>query len=650
MPPLSQNLIAILTKSRLVDRVLLTSFKAPLYFLIEIKNPWYPSSALAQNIIDTTQKVYEEGISTPEQNFEQAIKEVNTNLSRAVESGQTEWVENITAIIALIHENKIQLASIGKGGCFLFREGNLIEITKDQPKTAQPLKPFPHILSGQLQNQDKIIIGNADFFNYFSLNFLRQTLTKNKASITRILTNSLIKDRVKTANCLILELSEKASPPLISYLDEKKRFAFLITLLKAIGQLLSKSARLFLKAVKFISKKSIPFLKATGKKLYLKIPFDSLTKPFRQLSSRITLTQKQKKLILFVGLGVVTCLILGILISVIIGNRQTALNISAKQAIIQAEDKTRQADILSANGDEKNAKKLLYEALSLIEQIKGKSADNLREKINQQLDRINKVARPKLSPFFDFGKHFDKPVLSQIFVIDGLPYSIDLENNKIYKKEDNPANLPQYSGRFVCGAYQSQENKIIIYQDKEGIYEYSISDGKVEKATNIFDEKWKKAKAMATYFTNIYLLNPDDGQIYKYEKTTAGYSKAIPYIKDSKVDIKNGISLAVDGYVYVLRSDGTITKFIGGRKAPDFEIKEIPEPDNQIKEPLKIFTWSEIPNLYVLEKNRILEFDKTGKYLRMFVFELKNVKDFWVSFKNKKIYLLSENTVYEIRM
>jgi len=285
-----------------------------------------------------------------------------------------------------------------------------------------------------------------------------------------------------------------------------------------------------------------------------------------------------------------------------------------------------------------------------ISAIQNKSANNLRDKINSQLDQIYNIVRVSPNEFFDFAKHFDNSNVSQIIVVNNIPYAVDEQNNKLYQGDKNPDSLPQVSGKFKTLGYQSIENIVLIYQDTEGLYEYKIDDEKLEKAPAVSDEKWKKATLLATYFTNVYLYEPDEGQIYKYEKTAAGYSKPLAYVNKDKTDLKKTISFALDGFVYVLKENGEAIKLLGGRPVSDFKINGIPGSDNFIKQPVKIFTWAEIPNLYILEKNRILELDKNGKYLRMLAFDLKDVKDFWVNYKSKRIYILSENKIYEIKL
>lgn len=617
--------VSLLTKSKILDRALLTSCDPPLYFLIEIKNPWLSSNALAYKIVQTVKEKYT-------QSFEEALRETNEMLAKLTEEGNTEWLGKLSSIIATVDQDKLNLASVGNASCFLIRDRNIIEITEDQPREIHPLKTFSHILNGDLMEADQLVIGNQDFFENLSLDYLKQVLGSGptKEAISNI-GRSLQKERIKIANALILEIKrtspkEVISPPEIFYLDQSKR---LVTFWQKTKQIASKISRWFIEKTKKLTK-DIPILKKFSKR----------TSAFFEKRRRVIL--------LTISLLLLLALIFGIFS--IVAERQRGKEIqSQRKTIIQAEDKYREADKALAKGDKEQAKKLYQEALALVFQIKTKEGNSLKQKLTSVLDKLNNIVRVK-SPkeIFDFSSIFGETSISQIFVIDKVIYSVDLKTNRIYQGDKTPNSLPQYSGQFVGGAYQTPEKLLIFYQDPEGIYEYKIDENRLEKADIVFEGKWERAKALGSYFANIYLLDPEEGQIYKHEKTAAGYSKGMPYVDKQKVDLKKAVSITLDGYVYILRQDGKILKLMAGRSVSDFSIKGIPEPEIEIKNPIKIFTASEIPNLYVLDGSRVLELDKSGNYLRMFIFDLANIKDLWVNYKSKKIYLLSESKVYEI--
>lgn len=610
--------ISLINKKKLIDRSLLISCQHPLYFLIEIKHSLFPTNALAYRIMQTVKEKYSEG-------FEEALKEVNDILAKLTSEGQTEWIGNLSAIIVLLDKDKINLSSLGNASCFLFRNENIIEITSDQPKEAHPLKAFSHILNGDLKEKDKIAIGNLDFFDNLPLNNLKDILLKKPIKEATIdISHVLQEQRAKKASALILETQKKKPNNSLSsaemiYLDQRQT-------IKTLGKIFRLfSSWLFSNLGRFRLPKII---KAPKKK-----------------NSNIK-NSNVKKWIL-VGSLLLLFLISIFEISNLIKNRpQTKEAQNQRQIIMAAEDKEREADQALKSANKEEAFKLYEQALQVISSVKTKEATSISSKISAKIDKMNNIVRVSPTEGFDFSI-FKNSSISRIFVIDKTIYSVDTKNNQIYKEKSNPSSLPQSSGQFVSGVYQEDAKILDLYQDLGGIYEYKVDENKLEKAQTVFDDKWEKAKILGTYFSNLYLLDPQAGQIYRHEKTAAGYSKGIAYVNKDKVNLKKAISMTLDGYIYVLNNDGTVIKLMGGRPVTDFALKGIPG-NATIKNPIKIITSPEMKSLYILDGERILEFDKNGNYLRMFMINsITGFKDFVIDFANKKVYLLSGTKVYE---
>ena len=77
-------------------------------------------------------------------------------------------------------------------------------------------------------------------------------------------------------------------------------------------------------------------------------------------------------------------------------------------------------------------------------------------------------------------------------------------------------------------------------------------------------------------------------------------------------------------------------------------MKNIPEPNSTISEGKKIWTTPDINSIYILDKNRIIEVDKDGKFLRQYGFppEFENIVDFYIDINAKKIWVINDNKIY----
>ena len=105
--------------------------------------------------------------------------------------------------------------------------------------------------------------------------------------------------------------------------------------------------------------------------------------------------------------------------------------------------------------------------------------------------------------------------------------------------------------------------------------------------------------------------------------------------------------MVVDGSIWILNKDNSITKYYGGWPKETITLDIFPSPKNFSK----IFTLPNLPYLYFLEpeQNRIVILNKKGEIVKQFQSEkFDNLLDFGVSENGKTIYLLNGLKVYKI--
>jgi len=148
-----------------------------------------------------------------------------------------------------------------------------------------------------------------------------------------------------------------------------------------------------------------------------------------------------------------------------------------------------------------------------------------------------------------------------------------------------------------------------------------------------------------SYNGRIYLLSATENNLFRFDKN---YSNKSSWLKED-LDFSNAVSFDVDGYIYVLKNNGTVTKLLSGY-SNEFELKPIsPSFVNPTK--IRITGESDEGLIYIMEpeKNRIVVFDKTGAFIIQYKMEkLTNMKDFSVVDDGKKIIILNDASVYEI--
>ena len=167
-----------------------------------------------------------------------------------------------------------------------------------------------------------------------------------------------------------------------------------------------------------------------------------------------------------------------------------------------------------------------------------------------------------------------------------------------------------------------------------------------EKKSTAFtnNDLWENGIGIASFLENLYILDTQKG-IIKFVKNGNTYSNS-SYFKESP-DLKKAVGLTIDGAVYVLFADGSIKKFTKGVEDA-FKLTGLTTP---LSQPSKIYTTSELDNLYILEtkSSRIVVLEKNGIFVKEVSSSiLSKAKDLQVTDDEATAYVLSDNKLYSL--
>lgn len=238
MPDKQNNLEVLYTRlthaERLPDRFLTSQaystsdpeslHKGTIFGQIEILNPWFPTSQIGQTIINTAIREYYRSTDANDlNNFESALKKVNDTLAQVTQSGETEWVGNLHGILMLISGKDIYISQTGATNAYLFRGQQINHITEglDDASDAHPLRTFGNIISGTLNEGDKVVIANHAFSEAITLEEMGLTLLNNPPSLAALEFAHMVKrEKATPAEAIIIEVTTKEEVASLS-LEEK---------------------------------------------------------------------------------------------------------------------------------------------------------------------------------------------------------------------------------------------------------------------------------------------------------------------------------------------------------------------------------------------------------------------------------------------
>jgi len=375
-----------------------------------------------------------------------------------------------------------------------------------------------------------------------------------------------------------------------------------------------------------------------------------------KLLQKINLPSSKNKLI-FVALIFIVLLFAGNLILTDYQEKAEEKFNFYNDILSQAKEKINKAEEVAIYDDLAQARIFLTDAKNLTLEIKNNydkldgEANDLLGKIQTQLDVVNLVKRIN-SP--EIAINLEK-IAEQIMLInneyyvstsENAIYQINLTDKKIDDLQVESGNIENL--KLTIPIEKTEE--IIFLSDANELFSFDLNTKELASASIEFISDNPKIEDVASYNNYLYFLEPELNQIYKYTRTANGFESEKSWITDSEVEINNAISLAIDGFIYILKSDGTIDKYLSGVKK-DFAIEELRDP---ISSSAKIYTNADLEYLYIIDppNQRIILFNKINgslikQYLSDSFVDLKNIV---ISEIEDKMYVLSGDKVFVVEI
>jgi hypothetical protein len=580
-----------------------------IWVALEIVGDGKFARSTAQSILETLEAVFFDHLEIGAyERFEAALKETNLIINSLKEK-RGKGFGKINAIIAIFTGQELHLTQSNDAEAYLIRGSKLSLVSEGLSSRSEDL--FVNIASGEIRPDDKLVFATGRLLRLATQSQIVQHFSDGVTEAVEGLREVAMGDELLSlgAVCIHAKLLQKAEPQ---------------TKPVSENPWVAKLKGLFGTAASFISEKT---------------------------NHRLGQFDKKKVLLALVAVVVILTISVTVLMD---SRRNAAIRDEYKTKIETLNSEIQVANTKGYANDKAGANDILTkietEARTILETNYFRAETlALLDKVQEVRDSINHTDRLKaIAPYIDLKtKKTDVKAIGLVSLDDNLyAFGYNTLFQIILDQVMAPKTIDDTEIAIAGAAMDDQ--KVLVFLTQSGRIIES-DNGQIHFASTD-DNTWKSGVDIAAYGKNIYILDPKNNQIYKYSRLRGKYSAAEDYNSDA--DIKDGISLTVEGDIFVLKKGGEIVRIYKSKVQP-FKIQDLAV---DLTDATQIFTTPDLDNLYVLDtKNkRVVILTKpdsqgTSKYYGQIVFDkISDVQRLYVEKGEKKLYLLTSGEIYRI--
>lgn len=611
------------------------------FFTYTLKDAQELAPEIRSIIIESFQQhFYQDLERDPEQSFEEVLQVINDTATNISDAEGITWQQSLNISLAVFSRSDLHLSVGGNGSIYLLRGKHLSCISEGLvPEALSDNKIFLSLASGNLLKDDRILLSTEQLKEIIDTDALKQ-------SISAIHPEKHI-PALTYAGLAVIHCHESVAAN-TEHIPVSKPVTEVTTPVTPTASNLAKGSKF---------SNTIDILKTNLKKTLERI-----------FNRERPLVRKPWQMSKVIAIAVVVVVCIGAIYSIAGYQKANAIkrdlqNLVAQSAQDREDAKTR------AIYDKESAKNLLLaDQKKLAEALPTTSDVILTSQINGELSEIKQLLamvdnvfredNPKIA--FDLSKERNNFEGRGLVKLNNDLYAFD--SNVLYKlvvdKIDQRTVVVNgaTTAEVVYAAPVSKDNVIELYTKDNQLIEFKGGNFTKIAAPGGDSAVWKNAVAVAEYIDRkfLYFLDPGENTIWRYGRDANG-SFQEPVSKNlAKLDYKNAVSVTVDGAVYVLSNDGTISKTYADEKQ-DFVVDGLSEP---FKSPTKILADknAETGKLYVLDpqNSRVVVLGKSGKYQAQYVLpEITDLIDIQLvpSLTKDQLMVLSKSgKVYQIEL
>lgn len=338
--------------------------------------------------------------------------------------------------------------------------------------------------------------------------------------------------------------------------------------------------------------------------------------------------------------------------SIVFINKQQAQAMDQKAYSTAVDAVQKKIDNAAASliyGDENQARTLLNDASQLANALpvtpdaRKQKAEDLKNQITQKRDQLRHLVAVDVKQVTD-ASGLAGESMAAVSNLAGKWYGITDKGN-IYGFDPATEALVKTDvtkGDVGTPTATTTGDNAIYWLDAAGLSRFIPSTGEVAPLSVN-----RKGVDLQYYGGKMYILSPESGQVYKHQRTATGFDGGSAWIISGVSSVANGAAITIDGYIWILKSDGSILRYMAGKET-DWKVGPV-EP--ALLNTTDIWTNDASKYLYIMDPNekRIVVFDKDkGTLVTQYTNDaFTGMKSMVVDEANKKITVLAGNKVYQ---
>ncbi len=580
--------------------------------------------------------------------FENSLKAINRAISDFRKGKLNKHIGTVHAVVAAIEGSSLYLSQCGDSEAYLIRKRFVSIVSEGLYDPSQKDGDlFMSIANGDLEPGDFVLFCTTRVLRYITKVDLSRIILAN--SVQRTLSD--LRDHlsgeilgrigfVGVGTSLLMEkksLEEEDTEVFEDYGTGEKT-----SVVASFGPLMQKAKKYH----------RIMMDRVRGSKIFEKTGlFGRFASNVQYRLTREDGITKDKILALFI---VVILLLSGGIWMVRHGQIKSAELLSYEQKLQGSSQMISDAES-QAQTDKKAAGVILQSAEDRVKEVlnSGQYRDKAREiltKIQSARDVMDNIKHVTATVTADLSS---QGVDSAIGMISGKDRYYVFDAQKLYQvmldKVQAPLSFEQNEA-IISGTYFDEKDEPVFFSKSGKLYE--LKAGSLRQMTTQ-EGGFRKGVQITDWGSRLYVLDPTSDQLWRYPfvKSKDSFGAAEGYKTDGKMS--SAVAFTIDSNVFVVNSDGVLERYYGGVKQA-LQIDKAPFAP--MTHPTKIYTDSEMSQLFVLDGARIFVYTKEPKtqglvYMYQIIVDgLSDIRDISLDKSTGKLYLLGAQKMYSLSL